>query len=147
MREGVDPRKEVRDFVYQRREAKQDIDIDKSVHEIVGSHDHPDGMDSDWWEAIAYVGVWSLLTAEWRRIKASEVDPRGPAQGDLFRDYGRVQEYYSLERGDRRTMVYVLNMSPEEFDNKIAEHEEQSAGHRLHADELTRLRDEIYPAH
>lgn len=58
--------------------------------------------------------------------------------------FKHLQVRYVVNREGESTVVRTEQMSPEEFDAQIAQHEAHSAGHAIHADELRKFKAKLY---
>jgi hypothetical protein len=132
---------EIREFFDQEIDAKRVISIGFAVGSLIKSHGGISGDDARWYSDCAFIAVWNAVTKYHRTVKAAEESPT-VEQRELFPGYRRLQRRYSVERSSERYIVPVEELTDAEIDTKIAEHYRQSEGHRLHAQELERFKDE-----
>lgn len=133
--------KEVREFYDSVIDLNGDMSNSWIVTSIVRKHSSIAGEDRGWYEDCAMLAVWDAVNRHVRRMKASEEAP-GVEQAELFPGYKRLQRRYVVNRHGEQKIVLVENLTDDEIDAKIQEHEVQSAGHLLHAEELRRFKSE-----
>lgn len=126
--------------------ASRQVSKSMIVSKVVANHSNVQGPDADFALVAVYDFTRRRVEAFWNGRIRSEHDVDQPQLPMPFEEYPRVRPAYFCNVEDERVSVPVRDLTPEQFDEKIAELRGLAAGAMQHADELEQVRNHLYPS-